>query len=190
MPPTLSETTYQRLKDEINTLVLSANEFLNEQQLAQRYGISKAPIRSALHRLCMEGILVSYPRKGYLIVTLNEDEFQQVQALRTHNECFALDLLARHASPQQLNRLMEIASGGRSAKDNLEFHTTLGRMTGNRFLEDIIEKLLSQVTRTFSMHSFNEEINTFAPRHAAIVAALIEGDVEKAKCTLRADIIS
>lgn len=189
MKKTLSEITYDKLISDINTLTLSANEFLNEQSLAERYGISKAPIRSALHRLCMEGILVSYPRKGYLIVTLKEGEFQQVQSLRVHNECFAADLLCENATRHQLDELMNIARRGRSVKDNLEFHMTLGGMTGNRFLEDIIGKLLSLVTRTFNMHSYNESSSSFTDSHIAIAQALLERDSDKAHKALTEDIL-
>jgi DNA-binding GntR family transcriptional regulator len=189
MNVTLSEATYQNIKNDINTLVLSSNEFLNEQQLAERYSISKAPIRSALHRLCMEGIITSHPRKGYLIVTLKEDEFQQVQALRIHNEGYATDLLVNRATREQLDELLRIAQTGRSIKDNMEFHTSLGRFAGNRFLEDIIGKLLSLVTRTYLMHSFHEESSTFAHRHIAIAEAILERNADKARQALAQDIV-
>lgn len=97
MRETLSDKVYRAIKDDINNFRLNPDEFIVEREMAERYGVSKAPVREALHRLCREGRLISYPRKGYLIVSLNEMEFYQTQQLRLINEGFAVRILVREA---------------------------------------------------------------------------------------------
>lgn len=185
---TLSEEVYLKIREDVNTLTFEANEFLNEQQLAERYRVSKAPIRGALHRLCMEGVLVSYPRKGYLIHTLDDEQFRQAQELRVVNESYALELIHQGAERGQLLELRRIAGEGSSVRDNNNFHLALGRFSGNRFLLNVIERLLCAVTRTLNMYTFDSSANNFQASHLRIVDALLEGDLDLAKLRLREDI--
>lgn len=186
---TLSEKVYLKIREDVNTLVFSGNEFLNEKALAERYGVSKAPVRAALHRLCMENILISYPRKGYLIVTLTDAQFQQAQQLRVLNECYALELLSAGANRESFLELRELAAQGEGAKGNMDFHLALGRLTNNRFVEDVIRNLLCAVTRTLSIHLFGQSITSFRTAHLAVVDSLLDGNLEAAKQYLTVDIL-
>lgn len=102
---TLSDKVYDAVKEDINNARLSSDAFLVESQVAKRYGVSKAPVREALHRLCREGRLISYPRKGYLIVSLSETEFFQTQQLRLVNEGFAVKYLVNNSSKEDIKIL-------------------------------------------------------------------------------------
>lgn len=186
---TLSEEVYLKIREDVNTLAFGANEFLNEQRLAERYQVSKAPVRSALHRLCMEGILISYPRKGYVIHTLSDAEFQQAQALRVVNESYALELISQRAGREQLLDLRRTAGEGNTVRDNNNFHLALGRLSENGFLLDVIERLLCAVTRTLNMYTFDSGSNDFQTAHINIADALLEGELALAKLRLREDIL-
>lgn len=186
---TLSEKVYLNIKEDVNTLVFRTNEFLNEQQLAERYDVSKAPIRAALHRLCLEGILISYPRKGYIIVTLSDADFQQAQNMRVLNEGYAAELICANASQEQLEHLRQIAEEGESVRSNMDFHLALGQFSGNRFLLETIGRLLCAVTRTLNMYHFDSDKSTFQPLHIAIADALLERNAQKAKKLLQEDIL-
>lgn len=178
---TLSEEVYQKLKEDINTLVIKTNDFLNEQQLAEQYGVSKAPVRSALHRLCVEGILVSYPRKGYVIVLLNDSEFQQAQSLRAVNEGYAAELVCAGAKQEELLELKTIAQTSDSVRDNMKFHLTLAKLSGNVFLYETVDRLLCAVTRTLNTYVFGTKQYPLRQSHTAIADALLERDAQKAK---------
>ena len=58
------------------------NQIINEQELVQKFGCSKTPIREALVTLCNEGILRSFPRFGYQVVSVSREEAQNILDFR------------------------------------------------------------------------------------------------------------
>ncbi len=67
MAEKLSSKIYNSIKADIDSGVIDGRSFLSEAQLAKQFGVSKAPVRDALHLLCSQGYLISYPRKGYML---------------------------------------------------------------------------------------------------------------------------
>ena len=61
----LKNMVYQAILNGIFTDEYKPNQIINEQELVQKFGCSKTPIREALVTLCNEGILRSFPRFGY-----------------------------------------------------------------------------------------------------------------------------
>lgn len=187
MQETLTEKVYNAIRDDINNIRLSAGEFLVENEMAKRYGVSKAPVREALHRLCREGRLISYPRKGYLIVALSEKEFLQVKQLRLINEGFALKTLVRELSPEAL-KLLEQLANKESVGSNRAFHNKLAELTGNRFLEEIMTRLLDASIRTMNLQSAVHHGKELKNYHRRIVEALAEHNEDKAIDYLKMDL--
>src|SRR4051812_17897186 len=68
---TLTEKAYQQLEELITTLVLPPGMVLGEQNLVQRLGIGRTPIREALQRLARDGLVVVMPRRGILVSEIN-----------------------------------------------------------------------------------------------------------------------
>jgi len=183
---TLSDKVYKAIKEDINNFKLSPDEFIVERVMAKRYGVSKAPVREALHRLCREGRLISYPRKGYLIVSLSEVEFYQTQQLRLINEGFAVRTLIKKADPEDIKILRNLAVKSDCAS-NSEFHCKMADLTGNNFLKEIVTHLLDISTRTLNLknQSNGENLKTF---HCEIVDAIESRDEEKALEYLKMDL--
>ncbi|NLM11280.1 MAG: GntR family transcriptional regulator [Clostridiaceae bacterium] len=186
MKETLSDKVYKAIKEDINNFKLSPDEFIVERVMAKRYGVSKAPVREALHRLCREGRLISYPRKGYLIVSLSEVEFYQTQQLRLINEGFAVRTLIKKADPEDIKILRNLAVKSDCAS-NSEFHCKMADLTGNNFLKEIVTHLLDISTRTLNLknQSNGENLKTF---HCEIVDAIESRDEEKALEYLKMDL--
>lgn len=186
MKETLSDKVYKAIKEDINNFKLSTDEFIVERVMAKRYGVSKAPVREALHRLCREGRLISYPRKGYLIVSLSEVEFYQTQQLRLINEGFAVRTLIKKADPEDIKILRNLAVKSDCAS-NSEFHCKMADLTGNNFLKEIVTHLLDISTRTLNLknQSNGENLKTF---HCEIVDAIESRDEEKALEYLKMDL--
>ena len=65
---TLRDKVYKGIYDDVTNGVIKQNEILTESRLAQKYGVSKAPVRDALSALCRDEILRSIPRMGYQVV--------------------------------------------------------------------------------------------------------------------------
>lgn len=184
----LTDQVYRRLRLDILTLRYGENEFLNESALADRYGTSKAPLREALHRLCMEGVLISYPRKGYLLAPVSQQEFAHAQRLRFLCEGYALELAAQ-APLEARQALLSQAGSPYKMEENTAFHRTIAEMSGSRTLVQTVERLLSTVERTLSLRF---EATGMPPQsaavHLAIAQALVQGDADAAKRALADDL--
>ena len=184
----LTEQVYASLRLDILHLHFGENEFLNEAALAERYSVSKAPLREALHRLCMEGVLVSYPRKGYLLAPVTQQEFAHAQQLRLLCEGYAIDL-AISAPLEARQALLDGASLPYRMEENSGFHRDLAALSGSRTLLQTVERLLSTVERTLSLRIQAAGMPPqSAEVHQAIAAALVRGDAEAAKQALAEDL--
>ncbi|MDF2672398.1 MAG: transcriptional regulator [Clostridiales bacterium] len=185
---TLSEKVYCEIKRDLNSLAFSSNEFINENAMAERYGVSKAPVREALHRLCREGILISYPRKGYLIATLSEKEYKQIQHLRYVNECVVLEILAEKATKERILAILQSTAEETDVMRNTSFHQNLANATDNKVLAEIVEKLLGMVSRNLTLlYSLKKGISV-VNYHKEITRALMEKDIDLAKAYLKKDL--
>lgn len=82
----LANQIYIELREQILDGTIISNDIINEKSLALKYNVSKTPIREALHRLCQEGYLKSYPRKGYMVNETSQQDCCLIQQLRFYLE--------------------------------------------------------------------------------------------------------
>lgn len=184
---TLSEKVYYAIKEDINNIKLSSDEFIVEQAMAKRYGVSKAPVREALHRLCREGRLISYPRKGYLIVSLSKVEFFQTQQLRLINEGFAVKTLSQETDIEKIEVLGKLAEKD-DISGNRDFHCKMAALTGNHFLEEIVTHLLDISIRTLNLQKSVHKGKMLITYHSELVDAISNHKEEKAMEYLKLDL--
>lgn len=188
MAEKLSEKIYRSIKEDIDSGVIDSRSFLSEAQLAKQFGVSKAPVRDALHLLCSQGYLISYPRKGYMINMYSAEEINQVQVIRRQIEKLCVQLAIQNASDEEILSLKEFTSlqlGGSdpSRTNNTMFHQRLAEITGNKYLPGILQDLLYKASMAAIKSSSDLE------KHQHIVDALLERDLEKAEQYLEEDIM-
>ena len=70
-----AQQVFETLRSEILCLDLRPGQLLNETILGQRFGMSRSPVREALIRLSMEGLVVTLPNKSTLVAPLNIEEY-------------------------------------------------------------------------------------------------------------------
>lgn len=149
-PPTLKEHVVQWLTNAIVSGQIKPGERLFEAHLAEKFRISRAPIREALHELQQLGLAVSRPRHGISVVKLDEEDLQKINSLRVVLEAEALRLCKANLTPEaeeKLERLVRKMESGKPlpAVDamllDLEFHRAIWQMTGNEFLEKFLTSL-------------------------------------------------
>ncbi|MEI8649423.1 GntR family transcriptional regulator [Paraglaciecola sp. Hal342] len=90
-----THTLYQQLKQDIVQGKLPEKQALKQAQLAERYGVSRIPIRDALQRLKNEGWLVEHGKSSVMLRPLNADDAQDLYLMRMHLE----PMLLAHAAP-------------------------------------------------------------------------------------------
>ena len=153
MAEKLSSKIYNSIKADIDSGVIDGRSFLSEAQLAKQFGVSKAPVRDALHLLCSQGYLISYPRKGYMINMYSAQEINQIQVIRRQVEKLCVKLAIENASNEEILSLKEfteqqMGSSDPSKTNNTMFHLRLAEITGNQYLPGILQDMLYKAFRT------------------------------------------
>jgi DNA-binding GntR family transcriptional regulator len=134
----LPETIQRQIKAAIVTGEFVPWQMLRQEELAQRLGASRAPLREALSRLEAEGLVVLLPRRGYAVMSLDRDEIAELFDLRIVLEERLARLAVERRSAEDVERLRAI-SGAMSAlspqtnpdivalwyDQNTEFHAAL-----------------------------------------------------------------
>ena len=187
----LNDIAYATIKDDIISCALQPGEEISEGLLVARYGMSKAPIRSALMRLRQEGLIVSRGRQGNAVSQVTLRDIQEIFQLRLVLEVTAVRLAAGKVDAERLRALNEAAHATHPAGDkagesaylraNREFHRYVAESAGNQRLVTLVVGLMEQHERIvhlgLAMQRREHEFHHF---HDDLVDALIEGDGERA----------
>lgn len=187
MQPKLSTKIYESIKIDIVEGTLTPRSFLSESEVAKKFNVSKAPVRDALHLLCEQGYLISYPRKGYMVNVYTTDDLNQIQEIRAHLEKLCIMLAIQNASDSEIESLREFTLEDANQSDpiktnNTLFHMRLAEISKNKFLPDVLKDLLNKVSQI----RINAESDL--EKHNAIIDALLERNTEKALECLSVDI--
>ena len=152
----LSELIYASIKSAIVTCQIAPGTELSESQLAARYRVTKAPIRSALSKLGQEGWIQSVPRQGHRVANVTLADAQEIFSLRRLLEPEAARLAAGRINPAQLRKLNAACSAvdrsdARAIRNILlahqRFHVAIAHAAGNVRLAQSIEQLQNEVIR-------------------------------------------
>ena len=184
----LAEQVYQALKRDILTCTLRPAQPVYEGELAERYGVSKTPIREALNTLRQEGYVQVIPRRGYMISPISVQDVQQVFSLRLLLEPYAAELAAQRVTGEELRQLKRLAQRSvspqraeRSAPDR-SFHLAIAEASGNSRLAAFIGRLLEETERLYHLSpGFLDANSTRSNRHLDVVQALMQGDPRAAR---------
>ena len=183
---TAAEEVYRALKRDIITLQHQPGASLTEQRLATLYGTSRVPVREACRRLDQEGLLEGRPYRGYSVNQISLKEIGDCFDLRLGLETHALELAARRATPEDIERLRRLAATEYTYHDwdsyvefldrNLDFHLQLASLSRNDRLVSVLRDLLGSMQRFFYL---GLDLGDFAlemrAEHEELVA-LLSGD--------------
>ena len=193
MQQTFVERVYTGIKLAIANGKYDINEFIIEQEIADQYGVSKGTAGEALHRLCMEGDLTSFPRKGYLITVLNDYEYYQIQRLRLTIESLVIKILIQTKSDDELRALYNILENQESEKlgyytQNAYFHISMAALTGDKFIHNMIKNLTGAITHTRAYFLAIKQPEGPAQCHESIVKHICARNIEMAINCLKDDL--
>lgn len=163
---------------------------LNEVALAERFGVSRGPLREAFRLLEEAGLIRQEKNRGAFVREIALDEAADIYDVRAGLDATAGRLLASRITSVQLETLRAMTDRMQAAAAtedidgfhvlNLDFHDQIVEMTGNRALVDIYRKLVKQLTLFRRRNLFAPmAIPHFADEHSAIVALLATGDGER-----------
>lgn len=194
----LANQIYIELREQILDGTIISNDIINEKSLALKYNVSKTPIREALHRLCQEGYLKSYPRKGYMVNETSQQDCCLIQQLRFYLESAAIDRVIETADDEKIKTLYDIIAEPVEKKPkeknpynavNTRFHLALAALADNHYIYDVLYQYVSTITRVVIKYPVMSKLQR-KEYHDEIVEALLERDKEKAKELLYEDLSS
>ena len=191
----LSEEAYNRLRQEIQTGELAPGAMVSERELANRYEMSKTPVREAVTQVCREGFMQRLPGRGYMVSPITIKEIQDLFDMRLILEIAAVEKILDEPSSDTMDNLKKLAeikyihdepqSHVVFLEANRQFHMTLAEATGNNRLVKALEAVLIEMDRLFHLglrlRDFSSEMTD---EHHELVSALENGDGEAAKASI------
>jgi DNA-binding GntR family transcriptional regulator len=192
----LADVVYEQLKREIVECKLLPDEIVVETALAERFNVSKGPVREALKRLAQAGFVRALPRVGYVITPVRVGDIDEIFSLRLAIEPLAVRLAMANVSDAELDRLAQLAAGepaarnepaaergARLAEANRDFHREIARLSGNARLARIVEALVDELERVTHLLALN--LDDVADEHPDLVDAMRSGDADSAARTMQ-----
>ena len=188
----LRDVVFENLREAIVEGKLSPGKRLMEIQLAEQLGVSRTPVREAIRKLELEGLVVMIPRKGAYVSNMSLKEVVEVLEIRASLEGLAAYLAAERISDEDLIKLEKIADDFSQGKDeydletllkkDVEFHECIFKATNNKKLHQLINSLWEQVYRFRFMYiSDYESTKNIDKEHKLILQALKSRDSQLAK---------
>lgn len=190
---TMQEIVYDTIREAIQTGRYAPGQRLVADDLAQELGTSRMPVREALHRLEVAGLVSITPHRGAVVSELSAQEIVEIYHIRAVLEGLATRLAAPHLIAADFERLSarieEMAAAATADPDlnqvlqsNREFHITIWQAAHAPRLRELLENLYS------ASHRFRN-ISILLPgqlaqvirEHRRIVEALRTGDVAAAE---------
>lgn len=189
----LRDVVFDTLRQAILTGELKPGERLMEIHLANRLGVSRTPIREAIRKLELEGLVTMIPRRGAEVAQITEKSMNDVLEVRRAMDALCAELACERISPEELESLgkacahFEETVGARNlnlkeiAQADVEFHDIIVRATGNRRLIQLIQNLSEQMYR-YRLEYIKDESQhgRLMQEHRIIYESIVKKDKETA----------
>lgn len=153
----LRDVVFQTLRQAILRGELEPGERLMEIHLANRLGVSRTPIREAIRKLELEGLVLMIPRKGAEVAEITEKSLRDVLEVRRALEELAVELACEKITPEQIQELRDAAASFRDslqegditriAEADVKFHDVIYLATDNQKLIQLLNNLREQMYR-------------------------------------------
>ena len=188
-PVPLRQSVYEALVELIVAGALHPGQHLVESELARQLGVSRQPVREALHRLEAEGWIDLRPSQGAFVHVPTDREVDQLLDVRELLEGATARLAARAATSGAVAALREVWRQGAAAVEsgdvtrtvaaNNEFHAAVAEIAGNTVLAELAEIVGRRVRWYYRQVAPARGHESWA-EHAEIVSAIEAGDEDKA----------
>jgi DNA-binding GntR family transcriptional regulator len=190
---TSQKDAYALILEAIDSHSYVPGDRLVESELAERFGVSRTPIREALQRLETQGLLTRDGR-SLMVASLDHNQMAELYVVRGELEGLAARLAARHATPEEVGVLRDMLETDQAflndpmalSRANRRFHKQIHLASHNRFLVqqlDLVHRSMALLATT-SIAVEGRPEDTLA-EHNAIVTAIENGDGDAADTALR-----
>ena len=153
----LRDVVFHTLRNAILKGELQPGERLMEIQLAQKLGVSRTPVREALRKLELEGLVLMMPRKGAVVADITIQDLEDVLEVRTALEELAVQKACDTITEEQLKELKRAANEFKRcaesenilacAEADVQFHEVIYGAANNKRLQQMLTNLREQMYR-------------------------------------------
>jgi DNA-binding GntR family transcriptional regulator len=180
---------FERLRDEILSLELRPGQLIDEASLAERFAVSRSPVREALVRLAADGLVETFPNKGTIVSRLNIEEFPAyIDALDlVQRAVFRLaamhrteaDLVDIRAANEEFRARVRANDALGMISQNAVLHLAMSTAGRNRILTDTYRRILDEGRRTLRLYyrSYGDTLpESLCDAHDAQIEAIAARD--------------
>lgn len=188
----LREVVFETLRNAIVKGNLKPGERLMEIQLAEKLGVSRTPVREAIRKLELEGLVVMVPRKGAYVADVSLKDILDVLEIRSYLEGLAAFLAAQRITEKESKKLeKKLAEFRKCFEDenlnclvqkDIELHDVIFNASKNERLTALVDGLREQVQRFRITYIMNyNKGDSIMEQHEKIVGAILSGECEEAR---------
>lgn len=187
----LRDVVFNTLRKAILTGQLKPGERLMEVHLANKLGVSRTPIREAIRKLELEGLVIMIPRRGAEVAQITEKSLKDVLEVRRALDALSIELACERITDEEIEELKEAclsfeqATKGKDAsviaKADVSLHDIIVRATGNQRLQQLVNNLSEQMYRYRFVYIKDEsQHEKLVAEHKEIYQSILERDKERA----------
>lgn len=192
----LRDVVFNTLRQAILKGELEPGERLMEIHLADRLGVSRTPIREAIRKLELEGLVVMVPRKGAEVAKISEKSLRDVLEIRRSLDELAIELAIQRMTEEDMQKLIDAQEVFRKAVQDGDamtiaecdegYHDVIYNATGNPRLVQILNNLREQMYRyRLEYIKDADKRQILVVEHDQILKAVQERRVSEAKTAIR-----
>ena len=187
----LRDVVFKKLRRAILLEELKAGERLTEIHLADKLGVSRTPIREAIRKLELEGLVIMVPRRGAVVAEINEKNLKDVLEVRRVLDmlsaklaCERIDEEHKKALKKACEDFAEAVKSGELrdiAQKDVALHNIIIEATGNMTLQQMLDNLAEQMYRYRVKYLKDDNrYDVLIKEHQAIYESIVNGDRESA----------
>ena len=187
----LRDVVFNTLRRAILTGQLKPGERLMEVHLANKLGVSRTPIREAIRKLELEGLVIMIPRRGAEVARITEKSLKDVLEVRRALDALSVELACDRITEEDMKRLLqacqdfEKAAKGKDAsviaKADVALHDIIVEATGNQRLAQLVNNLSEQMYRYRFVYIKEEsKHDMLVAEHREIYESIASRDKERA----------
>lgn len=187
----LRDVVFNTLRQAILTGELKPGERLMEIHLANRLGVSRTPIREAIRKLELEGLVIMIPRRGAEVAQITEKSMNDVLEVRRAMDALCVELACERISAEDLEKLrlacdafaeaVKTKDVKKIAQADVKLHDIIVQATGNQRLVQLVNNLSEQMYRyRFEYIKDCSQHEKLIEEHRIIYESMVKKDKETA----------
>lgn len=188
----LSERVFEEIEESILNGVLKPGDSLPEIKLSEELGVSRTPVREAIRKLELEGLVKTIPNRGTLVVGISEKDNDDIYTIRMYVEGLAAKWAATYITADQLEEMrdiIELQAFYAEKRDYIQvwqldtsFHSKLYQASGSRVLKQVLSNLHHYIQRVRESSLYKgDRVALTVEEHRKLLEAIEKHDGELAE---------